>query len=297
MDLASHELQAFRMVAQTLNFSTAAERIHITQPALSQRIQSLEKTLGLTLFVRDPKGIKLTEAGMRLLRYCQVKDHLESELLSDLVKAPDGKLGGRLRIAGYSSVLHSVIMPALAKLLRENPAVHFEFSVHEMGELMGVLESGEADFVVMDHEIERANIQTLVLGQEKYVLIQSSQFPKRDVYLDHDPDDRFTETFFQTQNNHPRRGGVSPPSTKQKSTLSRCYVNDIDGILKGVALGLGQGVVPHHLLPKDLPIRIAKGLKPMNVPIVLHYFRQSYYSNLQKATIENLKRNCANYLR
>lgn len=294
MDLASHELQAFRMVAQTLNFSTAAERIHITQPALSQRIQSLEKTLGLTLFVRDPKGIKLTEAGMRLLRYCQVKDHLESELLTDLVKAPDGKLGGRLRIAGYSSVLHSVIMPALAKLLRENPQVHFEFGVHEMGDLMSVLESGEADFVVMDHEVERANIQTLVLGEEKYVLVQSKQFPIREVYLDHDPDDRFTEAFFQTQN---KQAKVSPASGKHKSALSRCYVNDIDGILRGVALGLGQGVVPQHLLPKDFPIRIVKSMKPMNVPIVLHYFRQSYYSNLQKATIESLKRNCLAFLR
>ena len=284
MDLPSHELQAFRMVAQTLSFSTAAERVHITQPALSQRIQSLEKTLGLTLFVRDPKGIKLTEAGLRLLRYCQIKDHLESELLADLVKAPGGKLGGRLRVAGYSSVLHSVIMPALAPLIRENPAVQFEFSTREMGDLLGALERAEADFVILDHVIERSNLQSLVLGEEKYVLIQSSSFPVRDTYLDHDPDDQSTEHFFQYQ------------GTK-KQVINRCYVDDIDGILQGVALGLGQGVVPRHLLSKNIPVRIVKGMKVMSVPVVLHYFKQSFYSNLQKSTIESLKRNCAAYLR
>lgn len=281
MSLPSHELEAFRTIAQTLNFSVAAERVHITQPALSQRIQSLERTLGLTLFVRDRKGVKLTEAGLKLLRYCQAKEHLESELLADLVTAPDGKLGGRLRIAGYSSVLHSVIMPALAELLRDNPAVQFEFSTHEISNLPGVLERGEADFVVADHIFQRANVESLLLAQEKYVLIQSMKFPLRDVYLDHDPEDQITNQFLQHQG-------------QSKSKATRCYVDDIHGILTGVALGLGQGVVPRHLVPKDLPIRVARGLKAMSVPVVLHYYRQSYYSKLQKATIDSLKSNCRN---
>ena len=284
MDLASHELQAFRLVAQTLSFSQAAERIHITQPALSQRIQSLEKNLGLTLFVRDPKGVKLTEAGLRLLRFCQIKDHLESELLSDLVKTPDGRLGGRLRIAAYSSVMQSAIMPALAPLLRENPSVQFEFKICEMNELLGFLDRAESDFVVMDRSMERANTQSLQIGTEKYVLIQSLNFPVRETYLDHDLNDQITEQFFKTQGD-------------KRPTLHRSYVDDNQGILQGVALGLGQGVVPRHLLPEDLPVRIVKGHKTMQVPVVLHYFRQSYYSNLQKATIEALKLNCAKFLR
>lgn len=284
VDLASHELQAFRMVAQTLSFSLAAERIHITQPALSQRIQSLEKNLGLTLFVRDPKGVKLTEAGLRLLRYCQIKDHLESELLNDLVKAPDGRLGGRLRISAYSTVMHSVVLPALAPLLRENPAVQFEFNMCQMDDLPGVLERAESDFIVMDRVIERSNIQNVPLGTEKYVLIQSRNFPVRDLYLDHDPNDQTTEQFFKTQGD-------------KRPELLRSYVDDIHGILRGVALGLGQGVVPRHLLDDELPVRIAKGYKLMQVPVVLHYFRQSYYSNLQKATIEALKLNSGQYLR
>jgi len=283
IDLASHELQAFRMVAQTLNFSAAAELIHITQPALTQRIQSLEKTLGLTLFVRDRKGVKFTDAGLRLLRYCQVKDHLESELLADLGSAPDGKLGGRMRIAGYSSILHSVIMPSLAELLRENPSVHYEFSVHDMGDLLGVLERGEADFVVMDNEAPRNSMATILLGQEKYQLIQSRDFVGRDTYLDFEPNDSLTEAFLKHQ------GG-------ERREVSRSYVDNIEGILQAVALGLGQGVVPRHLIRDDLPVRVVKKAKTMSVPVILNYFRQPYYSMLQTATIEALKQNAKRYL-
>lgn len=284
MDLPSHELQAFRMVAQTLSFSAAAERIHITQPALSQRIQSLEKSLGLTLFIRDPRGIKLTESGLRLLRYCQIKDHLESELLSDLVKAPDGKLGGRLTVAAYSSVFHSVVLPSLAPLLRDNPAVQFEFKVCRTDELIALLERAEADFIVLDRVVEKSNLRSLLLGEEKYVLIQSKNFPSRERYLDNDPTDQITELFFKAQG-------------QDRPVLLRSYVDDIEGILRGVELGLGQGVVPRHLLSDISPVRVVRGLKSLKVPVVLHYFKQSYYSNLQKSTIEALKLNCKTNLR
>jgi DNA-binding transcriptional LysR family regulator len=312
MSLSSHELQAFRTVAQTLNFSQAAERIHITQPALSQRIQSLERTLGLTLFIRDRKGVRLTDAGMRLLRYCQHKDHLEEELLADLGMSLDDKLGGRLRVAGYSSIVRSVVMPALAGLLRDNPAVQFEFSEHEVSDLAEVLMRGEADFVVMDHALQQNNVETVVLGQETYVLIRSSQYPSREVYLDHDPADRVTEVFFSRTGWIPGAGAKttrkSDAGTAKESaqvigtsveipTFTRCYVDSVDGILTGVALGLGQAVMSRHLLSKELPVRAVKGAPSMVVPAVLHYFKQSYYSALQKAAIQTLRQECAKYLK
>lgn len=283
MEIPSHELLAFRMVATELNFSAAANRVHITQSALSQRIQSLEQRLGLTLFIRDRKEIRLTEAGIRLLRYCQAKDHLEAELLNDLIEVPDGKLGGHLRVAGYSTVLHSVIIPALAPLLRENPAIHFEFGIYEIDELPEVLISGRADFVIMDKSLQKSNLNTIELGQEQYILIQSSKYSPSNVYLDHDLNDKTTSLFFKMQE-------------QETQIINRSYVNDIDGILNGVMLGLGQGVVPRHLLDNNMPVQMVQGIKPMLIPVVLHYFHQPYYSNLQSTVIETLKDNCQQYL-
>ena len=90
MTLAAHQLDAFHAVAETGGFSRAAKRLGITQPALSQRIQQLESELKRRLFVRGPSGVTVTEAGARLLRYCEVKRALESEVLDDLAVEPTG---------------------------------------------------------------------------------------------------------------------------------------------------------------------------------------------------------------
>src|SRR3954452_21561821 len=120
MPLPAHQLDAFHAVAATGSFSKAATRLHVTQPALSQRIQQLESELKKRLFVRSPAGVTLTDAGSRLLRYCQVQRALEAELLGDLTV--DGQAGGELelsgtvRIAAFSSVARSCVLPAIAPL-------------------------------------------------------------------------------------------------------------------------------------------------------------------------------------
>lgn len=282
MNIPSHELQAFRMVATVCHFSKAAKRIHISQPALSQRIKNLERKLGVTLFIRDKKIVKLTTAGMRLLRFCQTKDNLELELLNDLVETTDGKLSGHLRIAGFSSIMNSVLIPTIAPLLRDHQAIQFEFITQEMDQLPGLLMRGEADFVIMDYQYHHDSIKTQWLGQERYVLIQSKKYPLSNVYLDHHPNDQTTKLFLKSQ-------GIN------YQHISRSYMNDINGVINGVTLGLGQGVVPMHLLQKKLHIKIIKNIKSMNTPIILHYFHQPYYSRLQKMVIEKLKE-CQQYL-
>ena len=62
-----HQLYVFQMVATHLSFSRAAEAMGITQPAVSIQVQELEKFLGITLFHRRPRGLRITEAGDAVL--------------------------------------------------------------------------------------------------------------------------------------------------------------------------------------------------------------------------------------
>ena len=61
MKLNSSQLEAFSTIAKTLNFTRAAEQLHVTQSALSQRIAKLEGDLEATLFVRDRNALRLTD--------------------------------------------------------------------------------------------------------------------------------------------------------------------------------------------------------------------------------------------
>ena len=79
--LPSAQIESFMVLARELNFSRAAEVLHITQPALTKRIQNLEETLGQVLFLRLRGGLELTESGRILQRYAASIEHQEQEVL------------------------------------------------------------------------------------------------------------------------------------------------------------------------------------------------------------------------
>ncbi|KPI26316.1 transcriptional regulator, LysR family [Actinobacteria bacterium OK074] len=70
-DVHGRDLRYFVAVAEELHFTRAAERLYVSQPALSKQIQSLERQLGVELFRREPKGVALTAAGTALLPYAR----------------------------------------------------------------------------------------------------------------------------------------------------------------------------------------------------------------------------------
>jgi DNA-binding transcriptional LysR family regulator len=285
MGLSSLHLDAFFAAAQSLNFSQAAKELHITQSALSQRIKALEEELDLTLFMRMPRGVQLTEAGQTLLQYCQARFSLEQELMTRLTgKASDG-LGGVLRIGGYSSVVRSIVMPALADLLRDNPNVQPHFQNAEVRHLPDMLFTGQVDFIVMDSELHRADTETVELGQEEYVLMESADHPvPRNIYLDHDPDDTITDRFLSMQS-----GTVHE--------YRRAFLDEIYALIDGVALGLGKAVISKHLIAHDERLRIVPDNRSMFVPVLLHFHKQPYFTELQKAVIRELRARCPKLLR
>jgi DNA-binding transcriptional LysR family regulator len=286
MGLSSLYLDAFFAAARSLNFSQAAKELHITQSALSQRIKGLEEELDLTLFVRLPRGVQLTEAGGRLLRYCQARFSMEQELLEQLVgRGSQDGLGGVVRIGGYSSVVRSILMPALSHLLRDNRQVQVHFQNAEMRQLPELLLTGNVDFIVTDVPVHRADIETVQLGQEECVMADSAEFPvEGEIYLDHDPEDPTTAKFFSLQS------GKLPE-------YRRSFMDEIYAITDAVALGLGKAVISRHLVARDPRIRIETGYRSMFVPVLLHYHKQPFYTALQRAVIEELKQRCPTLLR
>lgn len=276
MALDSTQLEAFVEVSREKHFSRAAANLGLTQSALSIRIKNLEDSIGTSLFIRGRSGVRLTETAEKLLRYCRAKDSLENEFLGSLLSSRSDELSGVVRIAGYSSIARSYLLPTVAPLLRSHRQVQFLMQSREMGDLPELLKQGEVDYLITDHEIESDAIESVLLGYESNVLVSHTKLNvSEDVYLDHDERDRTTWRFFQIQNHKPK-------------TMRRIYLDDIYGILDGVKLGLGRAVLPRHLIEGEGTLRVVEGYKILRSPVYLHYFKQPYYSRLHGELIQVL---------
>ncbi|MFT5705415.1 MAG: DNA-binding transcriptional LysR family regulator [Shewanella sp.] len=276
MKINKDRLSAFYQVAISKNFHKAARAICITQPALSQRVLKLEQELETTLFIRGNDGVTLTQAGLLLLEYVRNISSMELEVLAKISGQSHGGMCGTLRIATYSSVLRSVIMPALKPILDSSVDIHVEFFSREMRELPTMLKTGEADFIVLDHFNDLVNFNKIKIGEEEIVHARHRDHKdENQVFLDHDIQDMTTFSFLKSQ-------GVGDVC------LKRCYYDDIYGVIDGVKLGFGQAIVSRHLL-KDLDeITIIPYSKTVNNPLVLYYHSNQYLTRLYQEVIDTL---------
>src|ERR1700750_481580 len=134
-------LTPFLTLADELHFSRAAERLHISQPALSKQIARLERQLGFQLFDRPPRPIALTPAGRTLLdRVTPALALLEQGVHQG--KAIAGEQMAQLSV-GHVSSLAPRLMPLIVASLRESHA-HMTLTLHEANvvEQLAALRSG-----------------------------------------------------------------------------------------------------------------------------------------------------------
>jgi len=125
--LESFRLTVFRVVAERLSFTQAAEVLHITQPSVTSQIKALEEEIGVRLFDRSASGVTLTAAGERLQQYAIEVNRLSLEAMRDI-----GHLSGELRdrfALGASTTIAQYLLPRLlAGYLQRYPKIELRVS-------------------------------------------------------------------------------------------------------------------------------------------------------------------------
>src|SRR3954469_12508767 len=123
-------LTVLREVAQRGSFSAAAEALSFTQSAVSQQIAALERESGTKLIERNPRGLRLTDAGRALVDHADAilarLDDAEEELA-----AIAGLRGGRLRLATFQSAGATLVPRAVGEFHRRHPSVELTVALEE----------------------------------------------------------------------------------------------------------------------------------------------------------------------
>ena len=127
----TRQLAAFCAVVERRSFSQAAERLGVTQPAVSLQIRALEKRLGVQLLDRSGRRVEPTEAGLRLYRGAQRMLALEEQLVSELAATAEGELAGDL-VLGASTGPAAIVVPVLlGEFQREHSDVRVFLTVSD----------------------------------------------------------------------------------------------------------------------------------------------------------------------
>src|SRR3954451_16805606 len=117
----TRQLAAFCAVVERRSFSQAAERLGVTQPAVSLQVRALERRLGQQLLDRSGRRVEPTEAGVRLYRGAQRILAHEEQLVAEIAGTDAGELTGTLTIGASSGPGGTIVPRLLCEFQQRNP--------------------------------------------------------------------------------------------------------------------------------------------------------------------------------
>ena len=165
-------LEAFLTVSETLNIRKAAERLCLTQPAVTKQLQSLEQEYGAKLFSYDGRRLHKTEQGRILEQFAVSLRYNEEELRRDLKGEPKTKL----RIGATKSIGDYILQPEIERFLR-GPGNELFFTVDNTQHLLRQMEQKELDFTVLEGIFDKQRYDWFLLRNEPYIGVCAADHP------------------------------------------------------------------------------------------------------------------------
>src|SRR6266571_2866299 len=168
MELRS--LSYFTRIAELGSITRAASHLRLAQPALTRHVQRLEEELGVALFTRANRGVRLTEAGAKLLESA-TRILRDVERTGDEIRAQDAHPSGRI-ILGITPTLCPILVPELfARMRRDFPLVELKVMHAGMVRLEAFIIDGRVDIALLSELSRSRLIVSTRLAQEEMVLV------------------------------------------------------------------------------------------------------------------------------
>lgn len=173
-------VRCFLVLAETLNFTETANRVYLTQQAVSKNISNLESTLGFVLFDRSGRNVFLTNEGAKCLAVFREMDQMYAQMLQE-VRSGFAEFSTTLQV-GYQSYLRlvSTLLTATTAMQRDFPNAQLTEVRHPPSELLSLLYRDKLDLIVINDRYlpEQHEYNTLELARLPMIVLVSAGDPR-----------------------------------------------------------------------------------------------------------------------
>lgn len=168
MDL--HQLKSFYYVATYLNFSKAAEKVSLSQPAVSRQIESLESFYSISLFKRSGRKVELTDAGRRLLQYAE-KILLLTEETQKAMNSFNNLEAGEIRVGAGTTIGNYLLPTLVVDFQKKHPSITIQLIIDKTDSIIEKLKKGDVDVAITAKSSKDPEFNYKALLNEEIILI------------------------------------------------------------------------------------------------------------------------------
>lgn len=286
----------FLTAAQSPSISAAAQKLYISQPAVSKAIKKLEDSLGVSLLVRSSKGIQLTNEGSILYQYL----HSAFDTISageDTLKHIHELGIGHVKIGVSSTLCKHILLPCLKNFLAEHPHIQITIVCQSTVQTVDLLENREIDIGLIAKPdsskklsyINAGTIHDLFVSSPNYIsgLLEREKINRKDI-LSH------ANLILLDKNNLTRKYINTYLNSWNIPSDTAMEVNSMELLIDFVKTGLGAGCIIREFITEELksktliPIKTPSAIKPRRICFA---YSKSYSPNASAAAlIEYLKK-------
>lgn len=170
------EIQVFAVAAETENFSKAARRLHLSQPAVSQQIHSLENYLGIQLFLRSGRGVTLTDAGRILLPMTRELLDL-TRCIEETMRSLEERVAGHL-VIGCTTTAGKYVLPLVAAAFSQHyPNVQVTIEMCNRSSVVEPLLAQEIHLAISNTKIIRQDTECQPFFTDQVILVAPAGHP------------------------------------------------------------------------------------------------------------------------
>jgi DNA-binding transcriptional LysR family regulator len=174
--IVDYRLSVFRTVAEQSSFTKASKLLHLSQPAVTNHIKTLEDELGHALLCRDSHGVSLTKAGAVLLRHAQQVARMD-EAVTQEIRGTGGVVSGHLALGATSTIGQYLLPDWLILSRRRWPELVLKIEVSNTEEIIDAVLSGSLEIGLIEGRCRRIGLQAESFLDDEIICVASASNP------------------------------------------------------------------------------------------------------------------------